>query len=312
MTSLTSASVSTPVASSRISRCLTPCVGGGGALGTPRTPSQQTRQSAWSVNPSQSSSVQFSIRDSPNRPSSSARPAGIGWSSRGRPPREPVPPLVTAPEVADHPPPGLGDQPAPHRRRRLAADPPQRVGFGHVPDQLLGRPAQQGVLEHLQPQRQPRPETRERLGGVRAHVAFERFPQVGEPDPPAPQLLTKAVLGQIRLAAEDPGPFHNRLVKVQVLKGVERVVVNEDGDRPLRRQEPRDVLDHRFEPNSPGLGGRRHGRRHGRPRSRTTWRLASIGIHSVRQAELSRADRGRRQYGPICRPRRRHQSEHHP
>ena len=84
-TSLTSASASTPVASSSMSRWRIVGIGGGGGGGRLRTPSQHTRQRAWSVNPSQSSSLQVSIRDAPNRASSSLSPAGIGCSRLAEP-----------------------------------------------------------------------------------------------------------------------------------------------------------------------------------------------------------------------------------
>ena len=122
--------------------------------GRSRTPSQQTRQSAWRVNPSQSSSLQLSIADSPNRSSSSRQPVrrpGRCRRGRGAAWRR----LVPAAEVAHHPAPGLGDQPAADRRRGLGPDPPQGVGLGDVPDQLLGRPGPQRVLEHRQAEVQP-------------------------------------------------------------------------------------------------------------------------------------------------------------
>ena len=64
---------------------------------------------------------------------------------------------------------------------------------------------------------------------------------------PRAELLAVAVLGQVGLAAEDLGPLLHRFVKRQVLEGVERVVMDEDRDRPLRRQEVGRVLDHSIE-----------------------------------------------------------------
>ena len=188
--SLTSASVSAPVASSSRSRCRTGGGGGGVNGGRSRTPSQQTRQRAWSVNPSQSSSLQFSIVDSPNRSSSSARLAGIaGRAGRraGRIRRRVVArrggrasPSAASRRSAGRGPPTDASRP----------DPPQGVGLGDEPDQLLGRPGPERVLEHRQPQVEPRAEAGDRLAGPVAQVSLEHLLELGEPDPaprPAPR-----------------------------------------------------------------------------------------------------------------------------
>ena len=76
-----------------------------------------------------------------------------------------------------------------------------------------------------------------------AQVLREDRPEVGEPDAAPAELLAVAVLGQVRLAAEDLGPLAHRLVERQVLEGVQGVVVDEDGDRPLGRQQVGGVVD---------------------------------------------------------------------
>ena len=173
--------------------------------GRSRTPSQQTRHSAWSVKPSQSSSLQFSIVDSPNRSSSSARPSrdppvagAAGEPLAGR--------LVPAAEVAHHPAPGLGDQPGADRRRASAPDPPQRVRLGDVPDQLLGRAGPQRILEHRQPQVEPRAEARDRLAGPVAQVLLQHLLQLGEPDPAPPSAPRDSGPRSGRAGSRRPAP----------------------------------------------------------------------------------------------------------
>ena len=87
----------------------------------------------------------------------------------------------------------------------------------------------------------PKPGTGSR--GPLPQVLLQDLLQLGEADPPAPQLVAIAVLGEIGLAAEDLRPLAERLVERQVLEGVQRVVVDEDGDRPLLREQVRGVLD---------------------------------------------------------------------
>ena len=62
-------------------------------------------------------------------------------------------------------------------------------------------------------------------------------------DPPAGDLAAVELLGQVGMAAVGRGPGQDGRVERQVLEGVQRVVVHEDGDRPLRRQQVGRVLD---------------------------------------------------------------------
>ena len=104
---------------------------------------------------------------------------------------------------------------------------PVRSGYWSIASRRSSRVPKQGIVS-------PRPV---------AQVLLQHLLELGEPDPAPPQRLAVAVLGQVGLAAEDLGPLLDRLVERQVLEGVERVVVDEDGDRPLRRQQVRGVLD---------------------------------------------------------------------
>ena len=74
-------------------------------------------------------------------------------------------------------------------------------------------------------------------------VLLQHLLELGEADPAPRQLLAIAVLAQKRLAAEDARRLLDRLVERQVLEGVQRVMVDEDGDRSLCRQEVAGVID---------------------------------------------------------------------
>jgi len=86
---------------------------------------------------------------------------------------------------------------------------------------------------------------------------FQRLLQLGEPDSPAPQFLAVSVLAQIGLAPEDVRRFLDRLVERQILERMERVVMDEDCDRPLGRQQVAGVLDHFAQSVQVGIMSRR-------------------------------------------------------
>ena len=58
------------------------------------------------------------------------------------------------------------------------------------------------------------------------------------------QLVAIPRLGQVRLAPEPDRGMLDRLFERQVLERVQRVVVDEDADRSLRRQQVRELIDH--------------------------------------------------------------------
>lgn len=74
-------------------------------------------------------------------------------------------------------------------------------------------------------------------------------------DAPLAQPLAVGVLFEVRAPAEHPLSFEHRLVERQVLERMERVVVNEDRDGPLGREQVRRVLQGRLE----GIAGRGRG-----------------------------------------------------
>ena len=83
----------------------------------------------------------------------------------------------------------------------------------------------------------------ERVGMV-AEIIQQRLSDVASSNPLALQQRPIVGLRQVRLAAKDSSGLFNRLVEGQVLKRMQRVVMDEGRDRPLRRQETRSSLNH--------------------------------------------------------------------
>jgi hypothetical protein len=70
----------------------------------------------------------------------------------------------------------------------------------------------------------------------------QRFHVLGE-NASRREFLSIPRLGEKRFAAQFPGGALDGLFERLVLEGVERVVVNEDADGPLRGQQMREVID---------------------------------------------------------------------
>ncbi len=153
--------------------------------------------------------------------------------------------------------PRLGDQMGPVGRRRPRADHPERVRLLDEPAQLVGRAGRQRVLEHRQPQVEPGAARRERFPGPAAQVVFEDRPQVREPDAAAAQGLAEPLLGQVGLTPEHLAAAADGLVERQVLEGVKGVVVNENADRPLGREQMSGVGDGPTQSRCGRVGGGR-------------------------------------------------------
>ena len=63
-------------------------------------------------------------------------------------------------------------------------------------------------------------------------------------DPPRGAQRAVVVVGQVAAASQHQARLGDRLVEGKVLQAMERVVVDERGDRPLRREQVAGVLDH--------------------------------------------------------------------
>ena len=116
---------------------------------------------------------------------------------------------------------------------RLAQEPRERVAS------RLWDP----VLQEGPPQYAPRQPRHDGLRRARPERLSKHRVEVALEDAPAAQLVTVRVLREERLAAEQPPRAHDRLLEGLVLERVQRVVVDEDADRPLRRERVGHVLD---------------------------------------------------------------------
>jgi hypothetical protein len=147
------------------------------------------------------------------------------------------------PQISHDPVPGVIQKSLMDGCRGVAAKFSQRVGFCNKPPQLRGGRNPQRVAQHRHPEVDPLASRQDRFVGVRAQVALQDGQQIVVTNSTLGQLIAVAIFGKINMAAEDFGSVGNRFMKPKVFQRVQRVVVNENGDRPLRRQEVRRMLD---------------------------------------------------------------------
>ena len=112
---------------------------------------------------------------------------------------------------------------------------PVRNGYWSIARRSSSRLPKQGISSPARaPGRARAPPEAPRTGSARA------------------QRVAISVLRQVRMAPEDLCPLLDRLVERQVLERVQRVVMDEDRDRPLRGQDVRGMPDHLLETMQPG------------------------------------------------------------
>src|SRR5687768_9324385 len=87
------------------------------------------------------------------------------------------------------------------------------------------------------PQMKPGPQKAQQIFGPLPKIINQHRGEIARSDSTAAQLLTIALLRQIRLIAESPERLEHRLFEWEVLKSVARIVMHEDSDRSLRRQQ---------------------------------------------------------------------------
>ena len=97
--------------------------------------------------------------------------------------------------------------------------------------------------------REPTPATSARAAG--AELFDEQRLDVPGENAARRELVAIPRLGQERFAPQPFGGALDRLFERQVLEGVQRVVVNEDADRALRRQQVRQLIDRRASGDGP-------------------------------------------------------------
>ncbi len=129
--------------------------------------------------------------------------------------------------------------------RRIGPESGERVGFFENPRQL--RPRRGG--NSMEEDSLPEVETRSDAG----HVGERRLTELLDeqrldvlwPNASGGQLIAIAPFGQIGFGPETCGGFFDRFLERQVLEGVQRVVVDEDADWPLRGEQVSEPIDDR-------------------------------------------------------------------
>ena len=94
------------------------------------------------------------------------------------------------------------------------------------------------------PEIETRSDARDVLRRAGAELIDEQRLDVPGANTAGRQLVAIARLGQERFAPEPRRGMFDRLFERQVLERVQRVVVDEDADRSLRRQQVREPIDH--------------------------------------------------------------------
>lgn len=97
--------------------------------------------------------------------------------------------------------------------------------------------------QHAKADVQPGGVSHDRIVGPASEFSPQNDPQAIDGNSARGQFAAKPFLGEIRLATEDLGTLLNRLVKRLLFEGMQRVVMDEDGDRSLRGQEMRGMSD---------------------------------------------------------------------
>jgi hypothetical protein len=82
------------------------------------------------------------------------------------------------------------------------------------------------------------------LPGSRLKVSLQNGVEIPKCDSTPSELVPIAIFGQKGLATEATATVHNRLFEHLVFERVKRVVVDEDADGSLSRQQMGHVLDH--------------------------------------------------------------------
>ena len=139
---------------------------------------------------------------------------------------------------------GFLNQPFSFGRRRIGPEPRQGIGVGNEPAQLVGRRQAQGILQHRFAQVATRAHGTNQPVGAFAQIIVQHGPQIFNANAAIGQFLPITVFRQVRLTAEHPRSGLDAVVERKVFERMQGIVMNEDVDRPLGRQEVRRVLDH--------------------------------------------------------------------
>ena len=97
---------------------------------------------------------------------------------------------------------------------------------------------------HGSPEVQPTARSCHHLARACAELVGEQRVDVLGANTAGRELVAIANLGQERLASQTFGGVFDRVFEGLIFEGVQRVVMHEDADRALSRQEVREIIDH--------------------------------------------------------------------
>src|SRR5690606_30628903 len=151
----------------------------------------------------------------------------------------------------------------------------ERPRLGQDPREAVAGLVRHAVHRHAAPERDAAIEPRDRHVGVVAELLEEYGLEIGRGDAPALELAAVAVFAQKRFAPERAPGVQHRLLERHRFERVQRVVMDEHADGPLRGQDLGDFLD---------VVGQRHGHR-----AAPCVRCSSNACAAVRRDETSRS-----------------------
>jgi hypothetical protein len=113
-----------------------------------------------------------------------------------------------------------------------------------------------GVTEHHQAYSRTRRPAPDSLRCTGAEVFFHDLFEIVVEDAEPPQLLPVFLFGEERFAPKEGARLDDGLFERQMLEGVERIVVNEDGNGALGGKKARRAVDDVLDSTRPPAGGR--------------------------------------------------------
>ena len=128
-------------------------------------------------------------------------------------------------------------------RRHVGPEPRQRRRLLENPRELAARRDRNAMEHDGPPEIETGSDARDIDGAPRAKLLDEQRLDIPGENASRREFLSIPRLGEERLAAELIGGALDGLFERQVLEGVQRVVVDEDADGPLRGQQVRQVID---------------------------------------------------------------------
>ena len=135
----------------------------------------------------------------------------------------------------------------PRVRGQIGAKPRQDIGLFEDPRELVAGCRWNPMQHHSPPEIEPRGDTRDVDGCPCPKLLAEQRHNVSRVNATRRELVAIARFGQKRLAAKPFGGGLDRLFERLVLERVQRVVVDENADGALCRQQVRQLLDHACE-----------------------------------------------------------------